>query len=78
MKTGDLNELLREGRTIQHRIRITPPLKKEQLPRSFANLMLQGKTRAALRLLSEQGKGGTLQLDENNCHHFRWSERDPH
>ncbi len=42
----------------------TPPLKKEQLPRSFANLMLQGKTKAALRLLSEQGKGGILQLDE--------------
>ncbi len=45
------DELLREGRTIQHRIRITPPLKKEQLPR---NLMLQGKTKAALRLLSEK------------------------
>ena len=56
---GDLNELLREGRTIQQRILKSSPAKnKEHLARSFANLMFQGKTRAALRLLSDQSKGG--------------------
>ena len=31
---------------------------------TFANLMFQGKTKAALRLLSEQSKGGVLHLDD--------------
>ena len=62
---GDLNELLREGRTIQQRLsKASPPFKKEKISRSFANLMFRGKTKAALRLLSEQSKGGVLHLDD--------------
>jgi len=63
---GDLNELMREGRTIQQRIpKSSSSMKNAQLARSFANLMFQGKTKAALRLLSEQSKGGVLHLDDS-------------
>ena len=64
-REGDLNELLREGRTIQQRIsKTSPSFNNEQISRSFANLMFQGKTKAALRLLSEQSKGGVLHVDD--------------
>ena len=39
-------------------------MNKEHLARSFANLMFQGKTKAALRLLGEQSNGGVLHLDD--------------
>ena len=62
---GDLIELMREGRTIQQRIpKSSQSMKSEHLARSFANLMFQGKTKAALRLLSDQNKGGLLHLDD--------------
>ena len=62
---GDLSELLKEGRTIQQRIPMPPPtVSQEHLARSFANLMFQGKTNAAIRLLTQQGKGGALRLDD--------------
>ena len=62
---GDLNELMREGRTIQQRIpKSSQSMKSEHLARSFANLMFQGKTKAALRLLSDKNRGGLLHLDD--------------
>lgn len=62
-REGDLNELLREGRTIQQCIsKTSPSFNNEQTSHSFANLMFQGKTKAALHLLSEQSKGGVLHL----------------
>ena len=43
----------------------SPPIKKEKISRSFPNLMFQGKTKAALCLLSEQSKGArVLHLDD--------------
>ncbi|MCG8625031.1 MAG: hypothetical protein MJE68_23905, partial [Proteobacteria bacterium] len=61
---GDLDELLKEGRTIQQRIpKASPSLSNDRLAHSFANLMFHGKTRAALRLLSDECKGAVLQLD---------------
>ena len=48
---GDLNELLREGRTIQQCLSKASPLfNKAKIPRSFANLMFQVKTKAACTL----------------------------
>ncbi len=38
-------------------------MSKENLKRSFTNLMLTGKLNAALRLITEQGKGGVLPLN---------------
>ena len=62
---GELNELLREGRTIQQRIsNASPAFNNDKISRSFAKMMFQGKTKAALRLLSEQNKGGVLHLDD--------------
>ena len=65
-RQGDLNDLLREGRTIQQCIPTSSQfVNDEQLARSFANLMFQGKTNAALRLLTDQGRGGVLHLDDH-------------
>lgn len=62
---GDISELLREGRTIQSRLpKHRSHQDENQLSRSFAKLMFQGKTHAALQLLSDKGKGNVLRLDE--------------
>ena len=63
---GDLDGLLREGRTIQRRLPNLPrdPKSDQQLARSFAKLMMEGKVRAALRLISRQNGGPPLALDE--------------
>ncbi len=59
-------ELLREGRTLQKRIpKSTPPENKDNLTRQFANHMFRGKTKAALRLLTVQNRGGLLHLDDS-------------
>ena len=64
---GDLDGLLREGRTIQRRLPNLPrdPKSDHQLARSFAKLMMEGKVRAPLRLISRQNGGPPLALDEN-------------
>ncbi len=62
---GDISELLSEGRTIQSRLpKHRTHQEKDQLSRSFANLMFQGKTHAALQLLSDKGKGRVLRLSD--------------
>lgn len=63
---GDLSDLLLEGRTIQRRIpKSNPEDSQKRLSRSFANLMFQGKTKAAIRLLTEEVKGGVLRLGDH-------------
>jgi hypothetical protein len=55
---GEL-ELLREGRAIQNRLpKIRSCHDEDQLACSFAKLMFEGKTHAALQLLADKGKGG--------------------
>ncbi len=63
---GDLASLLWECRAIQDRLPKTNHniSRQQQLSRSFANLMFQGKTNAALQLLSNKGKGNLLQLND--------------
>ena len=63
---GDLDGLLREGRTIQRRLPnfSRNPKSDQQLARSFAKLMMEGKVKAALRLISRQNGGPPLALDE--------------
>ncbi len=63
---GDINNLVIEGRTIQHRLkkyRRTSRESEQQIGRRFAKLMMQGKVKAALRLLSDEGKGAPLSLE---------------
>ena len=63
-KAGDLDGLLCEGRVIQQHARQATHLPKEEsLASSFSKMMLAGKTNAALRLLTKEGRGSTLPLD---------------
>ena len=64
---GDVNNLVIEGRTIQARLkqnsRCMSCVSEQQTSRRFTKLMMQGKVKAALRLISEEGKGALLLLD---------------
>ena len=69
-ETGDISSLLQEGRCIQQRL---PRQLRQQGPssdgessltRRFMYMMQNGKTKDAVRLLSEQVKGGVLHLND--------------
>ena len=63
---GDLESLLNEGRTIQRQFtqqRHSHVKSTEQTARTFAKLMMEGKVRAALRLVAENSGGGPLSLE---------------
>ena len=65
-KEGDIRNLLVEGRSLQSRLPKFSPTTSDNsnnLARTFSKLMFQGKTNAALRLLSQQGKGGLLRVE---------------
>ena len=64
-RDGDIESLLSEGKTIQGRLPRAPlnPNNQESTARAFAKLMFQGKTKAALRLITEQNVGSVLHLD---------------
>ncbi len=69
--TGKIEELLLEGRVIQRRLdnrgkskRVDGLSEEDHLTRAFQRLMLQGKVKSALRLLSTSGRGHVLSLDE--------------
>jgi len=70
---GNLTDLVAEGRTIQSRLRHHPPKPSEaQIVRNFTKLMFEGKTRAALQLVSGHHRGGVLNLSDvvdpaSNC-----------
>ena len=62
---GGLNLLL-EGRTLQNHLP-KPNASKNgstNLARTFLNLMFQGKTSAALQLLTQNGNGGVLHVND--------------
>ncbi len=74
-KDGDLDNLLEEGRTIQLRQTKENQYKNnttDQLSRKFSKLMMEGKVRAALRLIAENPTSRPLRLDStadpNNAH----------
>ena len=60
--SGDLTALLEEGRSIQHGL-TCPHVSNDSsnVSLSFSKLMLQGRVRAALRLLSDHENGFPLQ-----------------
>ena len=68
---GDIDSLMREGRTIQNHFRTNHGKRMEKADmdshnvRSFTNLMLQGKVHSAMRFLSDNQGSGVLDLDEN-------------
>ena len=60
---GDINGLLDEGRAIQKRlVRQSKQRSSDDTARVFAKLMMRGKIRASLRIISEDN-GGCLTLD---------------
>ena len=62
---GNLNNLALERRTIQQHFHKSHHENSEQhLTQSFSNLMFEGKTKAAICLLSEETKVGMLHLGE--------------
>ena len=67
-RNGDIDGLMREGRTIQTHLRShrfhTTQGEDEHNARVFSRLMLQGKTHAALRVLSENPCAGLLSQDD--------------
>ena len=53
-----------EGRAIQSRLpKVSTSLSDAQVARTFANLMLEGKTTAAIKLLTGYKHGSLLPLD---------------
>ena len=63
---GNLEGLMKEGFTIQHqfsRQHHQQPGPAKQIARVFAKLMMEGKVRAALRMIAENKNHGTLKLD---------------
>ena len=62
---GDIDNLMREGRTIRQHLRQTRSHMddEQRIAHTFSKLMFQGKVRAALRVISVEGKGSSLPLD---------------
>ena len=66
-KEGDILSLINDSRAIQHRLpNFSSTHAEHQISRSFGNLMFQGKTRAALDLFVNSGKGSLLHLDDKS------------
>ena len=64
--SGDLDDLMNEGRTIQHqatRAHRNQNKDSKQNARIFAKLMMEGRVRAALRLIANDDSNGPLCLD---------------
>ena len=65
---GNITELLKEGKMIQSHLRSSfgahPNDDSEKLARTFSKLMMEGRIRAALRLLRMNTHTGLLSLDE--------------
>ena len=65
--SGNIEDLVREGRTIQQHLprgSLKERNDNQRVARSFASLMMRGKVRAALRLVSDHGSAGVLDLEE--------------
>ena len=64
-KDGDIDGLMREGRTIQTHLQTgRRNAHADQNARVFAKLMFEGKTHSALRYLSENPTNGVLDIDD--------------
>ena len=63
---GNLVDLLKEGQTIQQQLQHSAQDKRseEQLARSFSKLMMEGKVRAALCLITKQEGGNPMAIDQ--------------
>ena len=64
-KEWDFLELVNEGKALQQHLKQSDsPEDEHSLARSFANFMFEGKTKSALQLICDRGKGGVLHPNE--------------
>ena len=61
---GEIDRLISEGRCIEKHLSsiVTEGVEMEKIARGFNRLMLQGKTRQAVRLISSVSKGGLFNV----------------
>ena len=59
-KNGNIESLMQEGRAIQMRLRNADHRSRANTSRAFAHLMFCGRTKAALKLITEDKGGGPL------------------
>ena len=64
-KEGEIDSLLREGRSIQKRTLKTKRAKPPDKAKIFAKLVMQGQINSALRYLSDDDCGGVLPLTDD-------------
>ena len=67
-KNGDVDELMKEGRTIQHHLRLPHRNDTECLEntsRIFSKLVFEGKIHSALRFLSNNHGSGVLNIEDH-------------
>ena len=62
--SGNIMDLIKEARSIQHHITQSSHKSPEELARSFSKLMMEGKVKKAMKLLSDNSSGGPLSLTE--------------
>ena len=74
---GDISALLKEGQSIQDRLKHPLPVNSENDRRAqtFGKLVMQGKVRDAIRLLSDSSSSGVL-LSTDKCQATGQSVRD--
>ena len=79
---GDIDSLVREGCTIQRRIRQTSSHidEAQRTARILTRLMFRGKVKAAMQILSTEGKGTSLPLDSivSTSVHDELTKKHPH
>ena len=69
-KKGQIDRLMREGRFIQARLPKTASCKPQGQAR-FANLIMEGQIKSAMRLLDKDGNFGVLPLTEEIMNQLR-------
>ena len=64
-KEGDIDSLLREGRTIQRRLTSSKRAEQPNKAKVLANLVMRGQIHSALRYLCDDNGGGVLPLGDD-------------
>ena len=62
-KNGEFEDLINEGKAIQGRILSSTKTKQRSITKTFTNLILQGKIKAACKLINRQ-QGGSLKINQ--------------
>ena len=63
-KDGNIQDLLRESRVIQQRLKESKRRSNEDTAKIFAKLVFQGKINAALKLLSSENENGVHDIND--------------